>query len=120
MKKRFVCLLLATPLLLAAQITAPEGFEHWTSADLGRVGQALSADAAADPHHFAVKIYDNVNSALAFVGNYADSFRGRILLCTDTTHRESEEDNCRGCPTAKSAHAGLPPPTTTREMNVLC
>jgi hypothetical protein len=33
MKKRFECLLLATPLLFAAQATDPEGFEHWTSAD---------------------------------------------------------------------------------------
>jgi len=33
MKKRFGCLLLAATLLFAAQATAPEGFEHWTSAD---------------------------------------------------------------------------------------
>ena len=73
MKKRFVCLLLATPLLLAAQVTAPEGFEQWTSADLGRVGQAISADAAADPHHFAVKqLVDFPNEAFLLVHREAD------------------------------------------------
>src|SRR5258706_13109117 len=56
MKKLFVCFLLAAPLLFAApQATAPEGFEHWTTADLWRLGQAVNPDAAADPHHIAVK-----------------------------------------------------------------
>ncbi len=73
MKKRFVCWLLATPLLLAAQVTAPEGFEHWTTAELGHVGQALSVDAASDPHHFAVKqLADFPNEAFLLVHREAD------------------------------------------------
>jgi mannose-6-phosphate isomerase-like protein (cupin superfamily) len=48
--------LLVFPLLSAVpQETALQGFEHWTTADLGRLGQALSVNAASDPHHVAVK-----------------------------------------------------------------
>jgi len=73
MKKVFVSFLLATPLLLAAQATAPEGFEHWTTADLGRVGQDLTTAAASDPHHFAVKqLGDFPNEAVALVHREAD------------------------------------------------
>ena len=74
MKKLFVWLLLVTPLLFAAsQATPPEGFEHWTAADLGRVGQALATDAASDPHHFAVKqLVDFPNEAFLLVHREAD------------------------------------------------
>lgn len=74
MTKFFVCFLLATPLLFAApQATAPEGFEHWTSAELGRVGQALATEAASDPHHFAVKqLADFPNEAVLLVRREAD------------------------------------------------
>jgi mannose-6-phosphate isomerase-like protein (cupin superfamily) len=73
MKKLFVGFLLAIPLLLAAQATAPEGFEHWTTADLGRVGHDLTAAAASDPHHFAVKqLGDFPNEAVLLVHREAD------------------------------------------------
>jgi mannose-6-phosphate isomerase-like protein (cupin superfamily) len=56
MKRFFVLLLLIVPLVSAVpQETTLQGFEHWAAADLGRVGQALSANAASDPHHVGVK-----------------------------------------------------------------
>jgi len=56
MKRHSVLFLLVFPLVSAVpQQTAPQGFEHWTTTDLGRVGQALATDAASDLHHFAVK-----------------------------------------------------------------
>jgi mannose-6-phosphate isomerase-like protein (cupin superfamily) len=73
MKKLFVGFLLAIPLLLGAQATAPEGFEHWTTADLGRVGHDLTTAAASDPHHFAVKqLGDFPNEAVLLVHREAD------------------------------------------------
>jgi mannose-6-phosphate isomerase-like protein (cupin superfamily) len=73
MKRFLVCFLLAIPLLLAAQSTAPEGFEHWTTADLGRVAQDLTTAAASDPHHFAVKqLADFPNDAILQVHREAD------------------------------------------------
>ncbi len=56
MKRHSVLFLLVFPLVSAVpQQTAPQGFEHWTTTDLGRVGQALATEAASDPHRFAVK-----------------------------------------------------------------
>src|SRR5258708_13388165 len=74
MKKLFVCFLLAAPLLFAApQATAPEGFEHWTTADLWRLGQAVNPDAASDPHHIAVKqLADFPNHAFLLAHREAD------------------------------------------------
>ena len=74
MKRLFVCFLLATPLLFAApQASAPEGFEHWTTADLWRLGQAVNADAASDPHHIAVKqLADFPNDAFLLAHREAD------------------------------------------------
>ncbi len=74
MKRLFVCFLLATPLLFAApQASAPEGFEHWTTADLWRLGQAVNADAASDPHHIAVKqLADFPNEAFLLAHREAD------------------------------------------------
>ena len=73
MKRFLACFLLAIPLLLAAQSTASEGFEHWTTADLGRVGQDLAKAAASDPHHFAVKqLADFPNEAVLQVHREAD------------------------------------------------
>ena len=56
MKRFFGLFLLVFPLVPAVpQETAMQGFEHWTTADLWRLGQALNADAASDPHHVGVK-----------------------------------------------------------------
>ncbi len=50
----FLCLLIMPLLVAAPQETAPPGFEHWTVASLKALTQALSTEAAADPHRFAV------------------------------------------------------------------
>jgi len=53
MKDFFVLLTCRTIVVCRAASNGPEGFEHWTTADLWRLGQALNADAASDPHHVA-------------------------------------------------------------------
>lgn len=56
MRKPWLVSLLAVPLFLAfPDEPAPQGLEHWTSASLGTMSQSLEAQAASDPHHFAVK-----------------------------------------------------------------
>jgi mannose-6-phosphate isomerase-like protein (cupin superfamily) len=62
-------------LLLAStpHAAAPEGFEHWTSASLGQVGQTLDANAATDPHRFAVQLLaDFPDEAFLLVHRQAD------------------------------------------------
>jgi len=60
MRKTLLAGLLAIPATFAAaQSTAPQGFEHWTT--------------AADPHHFAVKqLSDFPNEAFLLVHREAD------------------------------------------------
>lgn len=56
MRKFWLLSLLAVPLFLAyCDEPAPAGLEHWTSEALASMSQALEPQAAADPHHFAVK-----------------------------------------------------------------
>jgi hypothetical protein len=56
MRKTLPAGLLAIPAMFAAaQTTAPQGFEHWTTASLQQMGMELASATAADPHHFAVK-----------------------------------------------------------------
>jgi hypothetical protein len=56
MKKLWFLFLIAIPLLaVKSEEPAPQGFEHWTPASVQRITQALSAEAATDPHHFAVR-----------------------------------------------------------------
>ncbi len=56
MKKLTLLYLLLLPLLAALpQSTAPEGFQHWSSASIQSLVQTLAKDAAADPHHLAAK-----------------------------------------------------------------
>ena len=50
-----LCLFLTSALFVAAQETAPEGYQHWTAAGLQDVLQTLSKAAASDPHHASVK-----------------------------------------------------------------
>jgi mannose-6-phosphate isomerase-like protein (cupin superfamily) len=73
MKRPLLCLFFAPVILLAGQETAPEGFEHWTSGSLKDLSAVLSEQAAADPHHFAVKqLADFPNESLLFVRRQAD------------------------------------------------
>ncbi|HXW56625.1 MAG TPA: cupin domain-containing protein [Candidatus Cybelea sp.] len=73
MKRSLLCLLLAPMMLLAGQETAPEGFEHWTSTSLKDLSLLLSEQAAADPHHFAVKqLADFPNESFLFVRRQSD------------------------------------------------
>jgi mannose-6-phosphate isomerase-like protein (cupin superfamily) len=57
MKVRFgLCIcFFCVPLFLAAQGTAVEGFDHWTTASLTSMSEPLAAAAAADAHHAATK-----------------------------------------------------------------
>ncbi len=42
-------------LFASAQETAPSGFKKWTNASLKQFEPGMHADAAQDPHHFAVE-----------------------------------------------------------------
>ncbi len=74
MKRLCQLSLIAIPLLVVrSEEPIPTGFEHWTPATLQRATQALAADAATDPHHFAVKqISDYPNEAFLLVHREAD------------------------------------------------
>lgn len=69
----FLCLV-AIPLLVErSDQPPPAGFEHWTLASLEKGGQALSTEAASDPHHFAVRLLaDYPNEAFMLVHREAD------------------------------------------------
>ena len=49
------CIVVLAFLLAYSQDTAPDGFQHWTSASLSDLEQQLKADAASNPHHIATK-----------------------------------------------------------------
>jgi mannose-6-phosphate isomerase-like protein (cupin superfamily) len=73
--KRFLGLVLIAILLLSAtaQENTPAGFERWTPAALQRFDQKLHADAAEDPHHFAVEqLADFPNDSFLLVHREAD------------------------------------------------
>jgi mannose-6-phosphate isomerase-like protein (cupin superfamily) len=54
MKKLWWLSLLVVPFLtVQPQAPLPEGFEHWTAADLQIVNKTLAAKAAGDSHHAA-------------------------------------------------------------------
>jgi len=74
MKKLWVLSLIAIPFAaLAPQETVPPGFEHWGTASLQKVKDALASEAANDPHHFAVKqLSDYPNDSFLFVHREAD------------------------------------------------
>ena len=66
-------LLLAPVMLLAAQETASEGFEHWTKASIQELSGLLDKQAAADPHHSAVKqLADFPNESFLLARREAD------------------------------------------------
>jgi mannose-6-phosphate isomerase-like protein (cupin superfamily) len=74
MKKTCLLSLIAIPLLVVrSQEPVSQGFEHWNPASQQRVTQALAAEAATDPHHFAVKqLSDFPNEAFLLVHREAD------------------------------------------------
>src|SRR6266850_587782 len=74
MKRLSLLSLIAIPLLvLKSEEPIPAGSEHWTPATLQGATRALAADAATDPHHFAVKqLVDFPNEAFLLVHREAD------------------------------------------------
>src|SRR5512133_988066 len=73
--KRFLGLCYVAILLLSAtaQENTTAGFEHWTPAALQYLDQKMHADAAEDPHHFAVEqLADFANDSFLFVHREAD------------------------------------------------
>src|SRR6266446_1871197 len=74
MKKLWLLALISIPLPAVRSEEPPlQGFEHWTQAALQRATQALAADAAKDPHHFAVKqLTDFPNESFLLVHREAD------------------------------------------------
>jgi mannose-6-phosphate isomerase-like protein (cupin superfamily) len=74
MKTACLVFLSAFTLLFAApDASVPEGFGHWTTAQLNKVGQALDDNAATDPHRFAVQqLADYPNEAILLVHRKAD------------------------------------------------
>ena len=74
MKKRCLLSLIVIPLMVArSDGPVPEGFQHWTTTSLKTSDQTLNSEAAADPHHFAVKqLADFPNEAFLLVHREAD------------------------------------------------
>ncbi|HUC54597.1 MAG TPA: cupin domain-containing protein [Candidatus Cybelea sp.] len=74
MKKLCLLFLFAIPfLVLKSQEPLPAGVEHWSPASLERTAQALAREAAADPHHPAVKqLSDYPNESFLLVHREAD------------------------------------------------
>ncbi|PYU57431.1 MAG: hypothetical protein DMG55_20140 [Acidobacteria bacterium] len=74
MKKLWLVFLIAIPFLgVRSEEPVPQGFEHWTLANLQHTAQALGAEAATDPHHFAVKqLSDFPSEAFLLVHREAD------------------------------------------------
>lgn len=54
-KLRLLCWLAIPLLVITAQEAAPAGFEQWSNSSLTQLGASLGPEAAADPHHFAVR-----------------------------------------------------------------
>jgi len=74
MKRLGLVFLIAIPFLVVrSEEPVPQGFEHWTPANLQHAAQALGAEAATDPHHFAVKqLSDFPSEAFLLVHREAD------------------------------------------------
>ena len=68
-----VCFSAFVLLFAAPDASVPDGFGHWTTAQLKQVGQTLDENAATDPHRFAVQqLADYPNEALLLVHRKAD------------------------------------------------
>jgi mannose-6-phosphate isomerase-like protein (cupin superfamily) len=62
-----------TVLVVAAQESAPSGFEQWAGSFLMQTSSSLSAEASTDPHHFAVRqLSDYGNESFLLVHREAD------------------------------------------------
>jgi len=74
MKKLWLISLLAIPFLaVESQAPAPEGFQHWTAADLQTLNKSLAEKAASDSHHSASKaIADFPNDLFMLAHREAD------------------------------------------------
>lgn len=74
MRKLFFLCGLAVPVLcFSAQVTSPEIIRFWSAASMNQITQALSEQAASDPHHFAVEqLADYPNEAALLVHREAD------------------------------------------------
>jgi len=55
MKKILLSFLVLPCFFAFSDEPAPRGLEHWTSATVASMSPALDAQAASDPHHFAVQ-----------------------------------------------------------------
>ena len=65
--------LLMTVLVVAAQESAPSGFEQWPGTFLMQTSSSLRAEASTDPHHFAVRqLSDYGNESFLLVHREAD------------------------------------------------
>ncbi len=74
MKKLWLFPLFAIPFLaVSSQEQAPAGFVHLSSSSMQALAHDLAADAAKDPHHFAVKqLADFPNDSFILVHREAD------------------------------------------------
>src|SRR5215468_7938035 len=74
MKKLWLISLLSIPFLaVESQAPAPEGFQHWTAADLQTLNKSLAEKAATDSHHAASKaIADYPNDLFMLAHREAD------------------------------------------------
>ena len=74
MRKLRLLVLIAIPFLAAtSEEQTPAGFEHWPASSAQSMAHALAADAAKDPHHFAVKqLSDFPNESFLLVHREAD------------------------------------------------
>ena len=74
MRKLWLLAFMAIPFLaVRSEDPVPAGFEHWPSSSAQTMAHALTADAAKDPHHFAVKqLSDFPNESFLLVHREAD------------------------------------------------
>jgi mannose-6-phosphate isomerase-like protein (cupin superfamily) len=74
MKRLWLLAFMAIPFLaVRSEDPVPAGFEHWPAASAQTMAHALTADAAKDPHNFAVKqLSDFSNESFLLVHREAD------------------------------------------------
>lgn len=74
MKNVWLLVLIAIPFLaVRSEEPVPAGFEHWQTSSVQSMDRALSAEAATEPHHLAVKqLSDYPNEAFLLAHREAD------------------------------------------------
>lgn len=71
--KLFCLLVLSSFVFVAAQETAPEGFQLWTVSSLAQMTQELKRESASNPHHIATrKLEDFQNDLFMLAHREAD------------------------------------------------